>query len=363
MTEANSKKPQSGALTAPQTYKSALSKAQDIYTNSLIASMQDINLSLSNYQKTCAYNEVAVMQQLAEKEEIAISSMPMNNIIKILQQVTMLSVNPAAVPAECYTIMRNVKFKETWHKEFEFGLQGDGFDKIVRTFGVNVKMIHPCWLVREGDGFTYSSFSGLQITPPTWSPKGGSGTVVRVVYPIEYNDGSVQFHICEREEVSKNLKAHINNNLMKSKDQPNKTAIKDKIENMTLDQMFKDPDALAIMSPAWREPHSRESMIIRKMRKNIMTKIPCDFSNAMVSLAFKDVEADDEYDPQRDERINPEEALEVEVSEKTATEPIPEPVALIDPDTGELLQEQPKVAPEPQKRATAGKAPSKTAPF
>lgn len=42
----------------------------------------------------------------------------------------------------------------------------------------------------------------------------GKGKVVRVVYPIEMSDGTIEYHIAEREDVVKNLIAHINQNLM-----------------------------------------------------------------------------------------------------------------------------------------------------
>ena len=56
---------------------------------------------------------------------------------------------------------------------------------------------------------------------------------------------------------------------------------------MTLDQIFEDPDALKIMSPAWRAPHSREAMILRKMRNNAIKKIPKDFSDAFMAKAYE----------------------------------------------------------------------------
>ena len=140
MAETKTKNTEVAVKQPVQTYQSALAKAQEIYTTSLQKSMQEINLTLDDYQKVCVYGEIAVMQTLAEKENISISAFPMNNIIKTLQQVTMLGVNPSAVPAECYTIVRNAKVGEKWIKTFEFGLQGDGFDHIIRKFGVDINL-------------------------------------------------------------------------------------------------------------------------------------------------------------------------------------------------------------------------------
>lgn len=138
-------------------------------------------------------------------------------------------------------------------------------------------------------------------------------------------DGNVEYHIAEREEVRVNLLAHISNNLMKVKDGSpyyrKKEEINERLSTKTLDEIFKDPDALKIMSPAWRSPHSREAMIVRKMRNNATKKIPKDFSNAFVTKAYE--ESFDDYEQyQGDPRINAEEALDVEFTENAASEPI-----------------------------------------
>lgn len=99
-------------------------------------------------------------------------------------------------------------------KEIELGIEGDGNDAILRQFGVNVKKVHPVWKVREGDIFSYPKHRGLETVPPEWEEVGQSLKVVRVVYPVEMNDGSVEYLIAERESVKTNLFAHIRNNLM-----------------------------------------------------------------------------------------------------------------------------------------------------
>ena len=74
-------------------------------------------------------------------------------------------------------------------------------------------MVHPYWLVRSGDSFSYGKRKGIEVEPPEWEPT-GKGEVVRVVYPIEYADGHTEFHFGERDDVLKNLYAHLSNNLM-----------------------------------------------------------------------------------------------------------------------------------------------------
>ncbi len=42
------------------------------------------------------------------------------------------------------------------------------------------------------------------MTDPEWGPT-GKGKVVRVVYPIEMSDGTIEYHIAEREDVVKKI--------------------------------------------------------------------------------------------------------------------------------------------------------------
>jgi hypothetical protein len=305
----------------------SISKIQQYYSNemkNLQASLSDHSIKPDEEQINCVSSLLAAMQELCDKEGVTIKEIDQTNIMTILEQCAMLRLNVAAVPRECYIIIRNQKVgksnEEKWVKKFEFGVEGDGNDKIVRKYGVNVKKIYPYWIVREGDGFTYPSFKGLAMEPPTWSPKGGNGKVLRVVYPIEYEDGTVQYHISERADTAINLKAHILNTVKMSKSitDTKKNEIKDKLQNMNLDQLFADKEMLDIMSPAWRESHSRESMLLRKMRNNALKPIPRDFGNAYIATAYTSTIEDKVI---QDEEIqDPESVIDAEVSENAGTE-------------------------------------------
>ncbi|MCO7124734.1 hypothetical protein NIE88_02950 [Sporolactobacillus shoreicorticis] len=41
-------------------------------------------------------------------------------------------------------------------------------------------------------------------------------------------------------------------------------------------------------SPVWKDPQSQECMIIRKMRNNVVKKIPKDFGNAVIQMSYED---------------------------------------------------------------------------
>lgn len=309
-------------------FQTALAKTQTAYLGMIEQACEPMNVVLSDYQKLCVRNMITKMAVLAEKDGKAITEFSQTNVTEILQQVAMLELNPSATPRECYVIIRNVNYgtseRPNWKKEFEFGLEGDGNDKLLRRYGVGVKKVHPCWVVHKGDDFTYPSFKGLDIEPPTWVPKSFVGQIERIVYPVEYDDGSVVYHISERESVAGNLKAHISNNLIKVKSGTpyygKSDEINKKVADLTLEQMFTDSDALSIMSPAWKNAGSREEMILRKMRNNAIKKIPKDFSDAFTQMQYEKTYED--YDQFEDERINREEALEIAVEEKAVSEPI-----------------------------------------
>ena len=145
------------------------------------------------------------------------------------------------------------------------------------------------------------------MEPPEWEPS-GKGEVVRVVYPIEYMDGRIEYHFGERDDVIKNLYAHISSNLMdktfgicesrfkatpaqKNQIAEKKKEIMDKAKELNdLDKILDCPELQPYLSPAWTEPQSRESMIIRKMRNNVMKKIPKDFGNPVAAQEYRQLD-------------------------------------------------------------------------
>lgn len=326
----------------PTAHKSFnITNVQNFYMQELNKTISEYSMKLDEEQINCAQSMLATMMSLCQKEAIKLSEIDQSNIMMLLKQCVMLRLNFSSVPSECYMIIRNQKDKkDNWIKVFEFGVQGDGNDKIVRTYGVGVKKIYPYWIVREGDEFTYPVFKGLAMEPPTWCSKGGCGKYIRVVYPIEYEDNMVQYHIAERADVAVNLKAHILNNIKMKKDMDyaKKQKIQDKIKDMTLDQMFEDKELLDIMSPAWRDPHSREAMILRKMRNNALKPIPREFKNVYAAEAYEDTIEDKVIQ----EAPDPESVIEAEVNENAGTKELkslPQESVPVDADTGEVKEQ------------------------
>lgn len=347
------------------TISTKLSQVNQAYLPLIEDQLVGNSIEFSEYSRRCVLNAISAINICLDNAGVQWSDkqLDQSNITSILLNVASLELNASADPSEVYFQIRNVKRKgadgkDEWVKKVEMNIQGDGNDAILARFGRGVKKVFPYWLVREGDLFEYPKFNGLEMSPPKWEPK-GTGKVIRVVYPILHDDNTVHFYISEREDVARNLMAHINNNLMNetfgiAKDRYNATAeqkkqidakkavLKDKARELGLDAI-NDEELSAYISPSWKEDFSQESMIIRKMRNNITKKIPKDFGSSLAQESFLEV-TDDRYKIAK-ENI-------VEGTATVVVEDIAEDEAVnraIDKETGEIKGELPskeKDAPE-----------------
>lgn len=298
-------------------FKTQLTKVNDAYLPMVINQLENNNITLSEYAKSCVANAISAINNVLDSNGVTWgdASLDTNGITQILLSVAALQLNATANPRECYFQIRNVSVKgadgkQVWKKKVEMGIEGDGFDSLVSRFGRDVKKVYPFWQVREDDDFTYPRYSGLEMTPPEWNPK-GTGKVVRIVYPVQATDGTISYYIAERADVKKNLIAHINNNMMnetfgvcadrykatdeqKQKIAEKKRELMNKAKELELDALLDSDEFDKYISPAWKDEHSRESMVIRKMRNNIVKKIPKDFSSSLQNELYSET-SDETY--------------------------------------------------------------------
>ena len=275
------------------------------------------------YSGKCVIAAMGAINNMIHSQNITLNDLNTSNVNEILIKVATLKLNANAVPRECYFQVRNQKIpaknkneKDKWEKLIEFGIEGDGNDAILARYGRDVKKVHQVWLVRENDKFVYPKHNGLEMTAPQWEPT-GQGKVVRVVYPIVKTDNTVEYYIGERWDVVRNLYAHISNNMMnetfgfvtgtkknfkgeevertrydatpeeKKKIEAKKKEIMDKARSFNdLDKILDCEELAPYISPAWKEPQSREQMIIRKMQNNVVKKIPKDFGSAIAAEQY-----------------------------------------------------------------------------
>lgn len=309
--------------------KTQLAKVNDTYLPMITSQLEDNNITLSEYAKSCVVNAISAINSVLDTGGITWGDKQLdtNGITQVLLNVAALQLNATANPSECYFQIRNVSTKDAdgksvWKKKIEFGIQADGYDSLVSRFGRDVKKVYPHWLVREDDDFKYPRYVGLELTPPEWQPK-GTGKVVRVVYPIQSTDGCVDYYIAERADVKRNLIAHISNNLMnetfgicadrykaddkqKAEIAEKKRELLNKAKELDLDALLDSADFDKYISPAWKEEQSRESMIIRKMRNNIVKKIPKDFSSTLEEEIYNE-NTDESYKAYNAEYVEVEE--------------------------------------------------------
>lgn len=349
---------QTTSAAAKKGFITAASNAENTIMTSIIGQLEKRGIKLDEYQKECGINAVSAINALLYAAGLTWASPELDpsNYQDIIKKVAVQKLNAIASNREVYFQFRNTKIGGTWKKLIEVGIEGDGNDAILRNFGVDVKKVHPFWEVREGDKFEYPSFNGISKTPPKWSPT-GKGKTSRIVYPIELLDGNIDYRISEREDVKRNLIAHVNNSMMnetfnicksrydanadeKAKIDAKKREIKSKLDKQSLEEILDNAELEAWISPAWREGQSRESMIIRKMRNNAIKKFPKDFGSAYALQAYNELtdETIAAAAVEIETLANSGEVVDVDFKEEEKP-PAPAQTPRIDSDTGEVLDE------------------------
>lgn len=296
-------------------FTTALSQWSKEVTGLVTRDFESVGVSFDEYAKTCAMNAMSSIFNLVQQtDKASLNQMDTSNLRGVVAQAASLKLNANSVPRECYFQLRNKKLGDNWVKVVEMGIEGNGNDAMLRNFGVDVKTVYPCWLVKEGDAFTYPKRKGLKMEPPEWEEKGLSNKVVRVVYPILLNDGTEQYLISERDSVMVNLFAHVRSNLtnetfgicenvrkatpeQKEQIEAKKKEVYEALRKCkTVDERLACEIARPYMSPAWLD--TPESMIIRKMRNNAIKPFPKDM-NAIAKRSM--LELDETYKASRDE--------------------------------------------------------------
>ena len=300
------------AKPATVAFRSEIATVTNACVESTRQMLEERGVTFDEYSKQCVIAAMGSIYSLIHNQGLTPNDINPANLQSTLLTVAALKLNTNAVPRECYFQVRSVNTakkgqKAIWEKQIEMGLEGDGNDALTAKFGRGIKTVHPYWLVRSGDNFSYGKRKGIEVEPPEWEPS-GKGEVVRVVYPIEYVDGHIEYHFGERDDVLKNLYAHLSNNLMnetfgvcenrydatqaqKKQIAEKKKEIMDKAKELNdLDKILDCPELQHYLSPAWTEPQSRESMIIRKMRNNVMKKIPKDFGNPVAAQEYRQLD-------------------------------------------------------------------------
>lgn len=351
------------------TFNTQLSYYTNRYVDLMERDLTSRGMEFDSYSKDCVVAAMGSIFQMVHESGVSFEAINGSNLKFILSKVAALKLNANAQPRECYFQIRNVNVAgkgkpAQWEKKIEFAIEGDGNDSLVSRYGVNVEKVFPYWKVREGDKYIPPRHKGVEITPPEWE-ESGVGKVVRIVYPIQYKDGHIEYLSCERADVLKNLAAHIKNNLQnetfgicadrykatdsqKAQIEEKKKEIMKKVADIgELEAIIDCEELRPYISPSYYETQSRESMIIRKMRNNIMKSIPKRWDNPvqayeynMMDATYREVQEEIEQNANAEEFIPQPAAIEEQPKQPTVAEVVKtaekEPVSAAEPVETEI---------------------------
>ena len=307
-------------------------KYQVDLVNQIDKATKEMGQEFTQYGRECVINAMANLVTYCRTNDIKFELLDITMVKIALQNVGYTELNFNAYPAEAYFDIR--KNGPTYAVTIK--PQGAGNEKLTRRFGVNVKELKTCILVREGDEYTLPGFDGTKMTPFTWKPKSLDKKVVLVVYPLEKADGTYEYLMATRESIKPNLIAQIRqNNLYEFKKKNESTGrldvdtkardefyemVNNEFEKLTVDQILANPRWRAELTPTYTSGGSQEAMIIRKMKNNALKNYPREYSSDAVANAVKDM-----WEDRDDSVFQKEEAIDVDAVEKVEKE-INEPV-------------------------------------
>lgn len=311
-------------------FTTGLSQWTNTITGLVSRDFEQNGVQYDEYSKQCAMNAMGAIFQLVQNtDKVDMNNLNTSNLREVVAQCASLKLNANAMPREVFFQLRSKQVGGQWVKMVEMGVEGDGYDSMLRHFGDNIDTVYPVWLVKEGDDFTYPRRRGINVEPAEWTPKGLSDKTVRVVYPIKLKDGSVDYLIAEREPVRTNLIAHIKNNMLnetfgicadrykatpkqKEEIKVKKAEILSAIrECETLEDILNCEVAKPYISAAWLD--TPEAMVIRKMRNNAIKKFPKNL-NSMASNSL--LQLDETYKASQEEIAQNENSQEFVVEDE-----------------------------------------------
>ena len=272
----------------------ALYNNQQAFIANLEKVAKNSGASYTDYGIKCMVNGYGALLSICNQNKIKLQEFDGSLLRAAFSNIGYTELNFAA--NECYFDLRKLYEGEGQNKRLvgyaiAVRPQGVGNEKLVRKYGVGVRTLYPCRIIREGDEFTLPSYDGLKMTPPKWIRKSLDGKAIAVVYPVSKVDGSEDYLMASRESVKSNLVAHIRQNMLYKvfgQQRDAKYAELDKDANsMTLDQLLESDKWRDWINPNWLSSSSRESMIIRKMQNNALKNYPKEYDSTAMKEAVQ----------------------------------------------------------------------------
>ncbi len=267
--------------------KIAANKIANVYLSDVNNLNAAVGMPMDEESKRCGVN--AILYLCSQYSASAVQALPPAQLVQILQFVTINGLD--VFNGQVFLDAR--KDKSGTLKSITATPMGNAYEIMTKRFGVDVKTVHPARVIHEGDEFEMPQFDGLKMTNVRFKPtlKGLDGKAIAVYYLIEKNDGTLDIAIATRDGVAKNLMAQILNNSLRSEN-INRNELMKKLEGKSLDDILADPTLANLISPAYRSPASRESMIVTKMKKNALLHYTRDLGSKAYATVAKSVEDD-----------------------------------------------------------------------
>lgn len=255
----------------------------------------EIGTSFTDYGKRCMVNAYAALVSHMKSNNISFNDVDGAMLRLAFQNVGYTELNFAAQPSECYFDFR--KFKDTnglYHYTVSIKPQGAGNEKLVRKYGVQIRNLLPCWLIREGDEYTLPYWDGTTMTQPTWRPKGFDNKVIMVIYPLEKTNGRTEYLIATREGIKPNIVSQIRQNALYAFKDPNQRdafyrQLDEDAEKCSVDELIRLDKYRDYLSPTYLSFGAREQMIIRKMQNNALKNYPKEYDSNAIREAVENM--------------------------------------------------------------------------
>ncbi len=243
----------------------AANKIANVFISDLANLNEAVGVPVNDESKRCAVN--AILALCSDLGAETVQKLPKAQLVQVLQFVTLNGLD--VLSGQVFLDKRFNKRTGEW--SVKATPMGNAYEIMVRRFGADVASLSDAFIVHEEDVFEMPQFDGIKMTMPKLLPtlKGLDGKAIAAYYIITKKDGSYGWVCATRESVSKNLMAQILNATLREED-VNRAELMKHLEGKTLDELLSDDYLARWISPAYRSPASRESMIVGKMKKNCL---------------------------------------------------------------------------------------------
>ena len=264
------------------------------------------NMQITEENKKMVLSIISEMGTALEKKGLWFDSpeFARESVLTVLNQAMTLGLNIHM--KHCYLIVQ--KIGQKYH--IVYSVYGEGWEHLFLTRGRGVKDFKR-YDIREGDKFVPSRLENGKMIEPQIEPNpfNQDKKIVLVVYQVFKKDGSVEWLYANRNQVKVSVIAQFKNkcNGISEKDRIEVQKIMDDIYlTETLDEalnkyryktidviQYNKKATISIIGDTYNDLHTREQMILTKMKKIALDKYPKTMSNEIEAHAYNNLDIDE----------------------------------------------------------------------